>query len=141
MEEAVLRDGVPEIRRLNQFEDENVKLKRLVEDLTLDRAILPYVAKNLRSGATSSLQAYELDENGLAAASQKFDLHHEGRRTVGLVFIANYLTNAMRALYDARAAQQEIKQSAASRLSAPSYWSGVAIWFAAPFLLAVIPYG
>ena len=37
--------GVPEIRRLKQLEDENVKLKRLVADLTLDRAMLQDVLK------------------------------------------------------------------------------------------------
>jgi len=37
--------GVPEIRRLRQLEDENVKLKRLVADLTLDRAMLQDVLK------------------------------------------------------------------------------------------------
>lgn len=34
--------GVPEIRRLKQLEDENSKLKKLVTDLTLDRAILTF---------------------------------------------------------------------------------------------------
>ncbi len=37
--------GVPEIRRLKQLEDENTKLKRLVADLTLDRAMLQDVLK------------------------------------------------------------------------------------------------
>jgi len=37
--------GVPEIRRLKQLEDEHVKLKRLVADLTLDRAMLQDVLK------------------------------------------------------------------------------------------------
>ena len=32
--------GVAEIRRLKQLEDENVKLKRLVADLTLDKTML-----------------------------------------------------------------------------------------------------
>ncbi|KPH82641.1 hypothetical protein AE618_02735 [Bosea vaviloviae] len=59
------------------------------------------------------MHAYELDENGLVAASQKFNLHDEGSWAVGLGFIANYLTNVMHALYDARAAQREIKKSAA----------------------------
>jgi putative transposase len=36
--------GVPEIRRLQQLEDENSKLKRLVADLTLDRAMLQRAA-------------------------------------------------------------------------------------------------
>jgi len=36
---------VPEIRRLKQLEDEHVKLKRLVADLTLDRAMLQDVLK------------------------------------------------------------------------------------------------
>ncbi len=37
--------GVPEIRRLKQLEDENAKLKKLVADLTLDRAMLQDVLK------------------------------------------------------------------------------------------------
>ena len=37
--------GVPEIRRLKQLEDENSKLKRLVADLTLDRAMLQDVLR------------------------------------------------------------------------------------------------
>ena len=32
--------GVTEIRRLKQLEDENAKLKRVVADLTLDKAML-----------------------------------------------------------------------------------------------------
>jgi putative transposase len=37
--------GVLEIRRLKQLEDENGKLKKLVADLTLDRAMLQDVLK------------------------------------------------------------------------------------------------
>jgi len=37
--------GVPEIRRLKQLEDENSKLKRVVADLTLDRAMLQDVLR------------------------------------------------------------------------------------------------
>jgi putative transposase len=37
--------GVPEIRRLKQLEDENSKLKKLVADLTLDRAMLQDVLR------------------------------------------------------------------------------------------------
>ena len=37
--------GVPEIRRLKQLEEENGKLKRLVADLTLDRAMLQDVLR------------------------------------------------------------------------------------------------
>lgn len=32
--------GIAEIRRLKQLEDENAKLKRVVADLTLDKAML-----------------------------------------------------------------------------------------------------
>lgn len=38
--------GVPEIRRLKPLEDENGKLKRLVDDLTLDRSMLQDVLKD-----------------------------------------------------------------------------------------------
>lgn len=37
--------GMPEIRRLKQLEDENSKLKRVVADLTLDRAMLQDVLR------------------------------------------------------------------------------------------------
>jgi len=37
--------GVTEIRRLRQLEDENVKLKRVVADLTLDKAMLQHVLR------------------------------------------------------------------------------------------------
>ena len=37
--------GIPEIRRLKQLEDENAKLKKLVADLTLNRAMLQDVLK------------------------------------------------------------------------------------------------
>ncbi len=37
--------GVPEIRRLRQLEEENRKLKQLVADLTLDKAMLQDVLK------------------------------------------------------------------------------------------------
>jgi len=36
---------VPEIRRLKQLEEENVRLKRLVADLTLDRTMLQDVLR------------------------------------------------------------------------------------------------
>jgi hypothetical protein len=37
--------GVAEVRRLKQLEDENAKLKRLVADLSLDKAILQDVLR------------------------------------------------------------------------------------------------
>jgi putative transposase len=37
--------GVPELRRLRQLEEENSKLKQLVEDLSLDRQMLQDVLK------------------------------------------------------------------------------------------------
>ena len=37
--------GVAEIRRLKQLEDENARLKKLVADLTLDKAMLQDVLK------------------------------------------------------------------------------------------------
>jgi putative transposase len=37
--------GVPEIRRLRQLEEENSKLKQLVADLSLDRAMLQDVLR------------------------------------------------------------------------------------------------
>ncbi len=39
------RMGVSEIRRLKQLEDENAKLKRVVADLTLDKAMLQDVLR------------------------------------------------------------------------------------------------
>ena len=35
--------GVPELRRLRQLEEENSKLKQLVADLSLDKAMLQEV--------------------------------------------------------------------------------------------------
>jgi putative transposase len=37
--------GVMEVRRLKQLEEENTKLKRLVADLSLDKAILQDVLR------------------------------------------------------------------------------------------------
>jgi putative transposase len=37
--------GVPEVRRLRQLEDENRRLKQLVADLTLDKAMLQDVLR------------------------------------------------------------------------------------------------
>ncbi len=37
--------GVAEVRRLKQFEEENLKLKRLVADLSLDKAMLQNVLR------------------------------------------------------------------------------------------------
>ena len=37
--------GIVEIRRLKQLEDENAKLKRVVADLTLDKAMLQDVLR------------------------------------------------------------------------------------------------
>jgi hypothetical protein len=39
--------GVTEIRRLKQLEDENAKLKRVVADLTLDKAMLQDVLRKM----------------------------------------------------------------------------------------------
>lgn len=38
--------GVAEVRRLKQLEEENAKLKRLVADLSLDKAMLQEVLRN-----------------------------------------------------------------------------------------------
>ena len=40
--------GVTEIWRLKQLEDENVELKRVVADLTLDKAMLQDVLRKKR---------------------------------------------------------------------------------------------
>lgn len=47
--------GTPEIRELRQLRDENVRLKRLVADLTLDRQVLQDVVK--KSGETGAPNA------------------------------------------------------------------------------------
>lgn len=74
--------------------------------------ILPHVARNLRAGATSPMHGYELDKKGLIGTSQKFDLEDAASWAAGLNFIANYLTNVMHALYDARAAQRKARRRA-----------------------------
>jgi len=48
--------GVAEVRRLKQLEDENAKLKRLVADLSLDKAILQDVLRK-KSDARPALRA------------------------------------------------------------------------------------
>ncbi len=40
LEEAVRRDGRPEVRRVKVLEEENQKLKQLVADLSLDKQML-----------------------------------------------------------------------------------------------------
>lgn len=48
--------GPSEVRRLRQLEEENVKLKRLVADLSLDKAMLQDVlAKTLRPSRKRTL--------------------------------------------------------------------------------------
>ena len=56
--------GTPEIRELRQLRDENAKLKTVVADLTLDRAVLQDVIKK-KSGRLRSPQ------NGSATYSQR----------------------------------------------------------------------
>jgi hypothetical protein len=47
-EEVRQHGGVSELRKLRQLEDENVRLKKLVADLTLDKHILnEVIAKKL----------------------------------------------------------------------------------------------
>lgn len=46
--------GVTEIRRLKQLEDENAKLKRVVADLTLDKAMLQDVLQKNGEARRSS---------------------------------------------------------------------------------------
>jgi len=38
--------GPPELRRLRQLEEENLKLKQIVTDLSLDKAMLQHVVAN-----------------------------------------------------------------------------------------------
>lgn len=45
MEEEYSGMGVSEVRRLKQLEEENSKLKRLVADLSLDKAMLQDVLR------------------------------------------------------------------------------------------------
>jgi putative transposase len=45
MEEEVFRNGVVELRRLRQLEEENRRLKQLVADLALDKVMLQDVLR------------------------------------------------------------------------------------------------
>ena len=46
----------PEMNRLRQLEEENAKLKRIVADLSLDKAMLQDVlSKSFEAGATGGL--------------------------------------------------------------------------------------
>lgn len=45
LEEEIWGSGVTELRRLCQLEDENIKLKQLVADLSLDKHMLQDVLK------------------------------------------------------------------------------------------------
>ena len=57
LEEEVRGDvGPSELRRLRQLEEENAKLKRLVADLSLDKAMLQDVlSKNLKPSRNRTL--------------------------------------------------------------------------------------
>jgi len=45
LEAALRRDGVAELKKVKQLEDENRRLKSLVADLTLDKQMLQEVLK------------------------------------------------------------------------------------------------
>ena len=68
--------GPSEVRRLRQLEEENVKLKRLVADLSLDKAMLQDVlAKNVWSaprlqGFSTPTKAVCTNVSGLSRASR-----------------------------------------------------------------------
>ena len=51
--------GVTELRRLKMREDENVRLKRIVADLTLDKQILQEVVKKSSEGCQARLASAE----------------------------------------------------------------------------------
>jgi putative transposase len=58
--------GTPEIRELRQLREENAKLKQVVADLTLDRAVLQDVLK--KSGEAHAPREHSAaDPQGLAA--------------------------------------------------------------------------
>lgn len=56
--------GASEVRRLRQLEEENLRLKRLVADLTLDKSILQEVIKK-RSKTFASTQFGAMDSTDL----------------------------------------------------------------------------
>lgn len=57
--------GVPEIRRLRQLEDEEARLKKLVADLTLDRAMRRGMSCAERGEARCSARARGSSPSGL----------------------------------------------------------------------------
>ncbi len=60
--------GVVEIRRLNELEEENVKLKRLVADLSLDKTMLQDVLR--RKVVAASARRFPVDTIGAARVGQ-----------------------------------------------------------------------
>jgi len=61
--------GVTEIRRLKQLEDENAKLKRVVADLTLDKAMLQDVLRKKWRGPLSDARSCTICKRSTILAS------------------------------------------------------------------------
>ena len=52
--------GASEVRRLRQLEEENAKLKRLVADLSLDKAMLQDVLAKKLQGLPASVRGWPI---------------------------------------------------------------------------------
>ena len=66
-EDAVRLTGFGELRRLEQFEDENRKLKQLLADLSLDKHILQEVlSKSLRAARQLEIAQYVQSAHGVS---------------------------------------------------------------------------
>ena len=72
--------GTPEIRELRQLRDENAKLKTVVADLTLDRAVLQDVIKSVKSSSSRPSLSVRLRQRGLSTdrRCRKCEAHTPG---------------------------------------------------------------
>lgn len=67
--------GVAELRRLRQLEEENKKLKRLVADLSLDKAMLQDVLSKKVRGLFAGVQRLNISKYPIRSANARHVMH------------------------------------------------------------------